>query len=172
MLVLDANILIRAVLGSRALCLLRKYSEQADFFAPDTAFEEAREHLPYILDRRNVPVAPALAILDSLDRLVQTVDFESYVRFEPLPRTSRRRRLAGSSDRARAGLPDLDRGYRLLWLRRGDVDDGSGGVLPGRGRIVTTGLASLSRLTRCLPLLTNASMLLSRKGEQYFRSRQ
>lgn len=38
MLVLDANILIRAVLGSRVLALLCKYVENVDFLAPDTAF--------------------------------------------------------------------------------------------------------------------------------------
>ena len=46
MLVLDANILIRAVLGSRVLGLLRKYGGQVEFIAPDVAFHEAREHLP------------------------------------------------------------------------------------------------------------------------------
>jgi predicted nucleic acid-binding protein len=51
MLVLDANILIRAVLGSRVLSLLRKYAGQMEFLAPDTAFQEAREHLPQILER-------------------------------------------------------------------------------------------------------------------------
>ena len=37
-LVLDANILIRAVLGSRVLSLLRKYARPIEFLAPDTAF--------------------------------------------------------------------------------------------------------------------------------------
>jgi predicted nucleic acid-binding protein len=37
MLVLDANILIRAVLGSRVLALLHTYAEQVEFFTPDTA---------------------------------------------------------------------------------------------------------------------------------------
>ena len=40
MLVLDANILIRAVLGSRVLSLLLKYGGRAEFLAPDTAFQE------------------------------------------------------------------------------------------------------------------------------------
>ena len=66
MLVLDANILIRAVLGSRVLALLRTYAGEVEFLAPDTAFEEAREKLPEILERRKVPVAPAMAILDQL----------------------------------------------------------------------------------------------------------
>lgn len=84
MLVLDANILIRAVLGSRALALLRKYAGQVEFITPDTAFEEAREKLPGILERRKVPVAPAMAILDQLAGVVQAVDGETYRSFEHL----------------------------------------------------------------------------------------
>ena len=92
MLVLDANILIRAVLGSRVLFLLRKYVEQAEFLAPDTAFQEARQQLPGVLERRRVPVAPAMATLDSLGNLVQTVEFETYACFESLARQRLARR--------------------------------------------------------------------------------
>jgi hypothetical protein len=49
MLVLDVSILIRAVLGSRVLGLLRKYAGQVEFLAPDVVFRKAREHLPGIL---------------------------------------------------------------------------------------------------------------------------
>ena len=86
MLVLDANILIRAVLGSRVLSLLRKYADQVEFLAPDSAFEEAREHLPEILEQRNVPLAPALALLELVTTLVQTVEIEAYSRFESVAR--------------------------------------------------------------------------------------
>jgi predicted nucleic acid-binding protein len=86
MLVLDANILIRAVLGSRVLSLLRKYADQIEFLAPDTAFQEAREHLPQILERRNVPLAPALAVLKLVAMLVQTIEVEAYSRFESVAR--------------------------------------------------------------------------------------
>ena len=85
MLVLDANILIRAVLGSRVLFLLRKYSELA-FFAPEAVFEEAREHLPGVLERRKVAAGQALAVLESLGSLVQIVEVETYARFEALAR--------------------------------------------------------------------------------------
>lgn len=61
MLVLDANILIRGVLGSRVLGLLRKYAGQVEFMAPDLAFQETREHLPGILEARRIPAAPAMA---------------------------------------------------------------------------------------------------------------
>jgi predicted nucleic acid-binding protein len=86
MLVLDANILIRAVLGSRVLVLRRTYAEQVEFLTPDTAFEEAREKLPEILERRNVPVAPAMAILNQLVDVVQAVEAETYQSFESLAR--------------------------------------------------------------------------------------
>jgi hypothetical protein len=82
MLLLDANILIRAVLGARVLFILRKYAEPVQFLAPDTAFEEAREHLPEILERRQVPVAPAMITLDLVAGLVQAVEAETYQPFE------------------------------------------------------------------------------------------
>ena len=85
-MVLDANILIRAVLGSRALSLLATYGEQTDFFAPDVAFADAHEHLPVILEKKGVNTAAALAILDSLRGLVQMVEPETYSSFESVAR--------------------------------------------------------------------------------------
>ena len=86
MLVLDANILIRAVLGSRVLGFLLKYAGQVELVAPDVAFQEAREHLPGILEKRNIPPAPAMATLDLLASLVQTVEMETYSSFEAIAR--------------------------------------------------------------------------------------
>lgn len=83
---LDANILIRAVLGSRVLFLLRKYGERVRFLAPDSAFAEAREWLPGILERRQVPAAPAMVALDLLAGLVQIVEAETYEPFADLAR--------------------------------------------------------------------------------------
>ena len=83
---LDANILIRAVLGSRVLFLLRKYAEHVEFLAPDMAFEEAHKHLPGILKKRNVPVASAMATLDLVAKLVQTVELETYAFAESVAR--------------------------------------------------------------------------------------
>lgn len=66
MLVLDANILIRAVLGRRARTIITTYSNTIELFAPDVAFAEAREHLPKVLSKRGPPTEPALALLESL----------------------------------------------------------------------------------------------------------
>jgi hypothetical protein len=45
-IVLDANILVRAVLGSGVSDLLAAHAGRATFLAPDFALDEAREHLP------------------------------------------------------------------------------------------------------------------------------
>ena len=61
MVILDANILIRAVLGKRVREILETHSARVRFFAPDTAFTEAREHLPGILLKRGIEPEVALA---------------------------------------------------------------------------------------------------------------
>jgi PIN domain len=53
MIVLDANILIRAVLGRRVRQLVEIYSAQGfRFVAPDVAFNDARKYLPPLLKKR------------------------------------------------------------------------------------------------------------------------
>ena len=86
MLVLDANILIRAVMGSRVLSLVRKYADRVEFVAPDTTFQEARDWLPEILERRQLPVTPALAALDLIAGLVQRIECEVYSQYEAVAR--------------------------------------------------------------------------------------
>ncbi len=72
-LVLDANILIRAVPGRKVRGLIMDHAEQVDFFASAVCFEDARKYLPELLVKRGVPVEPALAVLDAVARVVQRV---------------------------------------------------------------------------------------------------
>ncbi len=88
-MVLDANILIRAVLGSRVLTILHNFAGQVQFLSP---FAEAREHLPAILARRNIDVSLALATLDLLADIVQIVGGEAYTSFERAARARTDRR--------------------------------------------------------------------------------
>jgi len=64
-LVLDANILIRAVLGVRVRTLLERYEESGEFYSPEACFLEARRYLPQILGNRGrrQPGSPALEAL-------------------------------------------------------------------------------------------------------------
>ena len=45
-IVLDANILIRAVLGKRVRELILEHVTTVKFFAPDVAYADARKYLP------------------------------------------------------------------------------------------------------------------------------
>jgi predicted nucleic acid-binding protein len=102
-LVVDANILIRAVLGTRVRGLIQAHAVSTRFFAPDTAFDEARRHLPALMKKRGVDPAAALSVLTALEGLVQVLEPEVYG----------------------ARQPCLDRGRRLFWNRGGYLDFGS-----------------------------------------------
>jgi predicted nucleic acid-binding protein len=85
-LVLDANILIRGVLGTRVPALIGKYSRRVELFAPDTAFREAAEELPLILRKRKMPEDAGLDALQKLFVLVRAVDPEVYSDLEAISR--------------------------------------------------------------------------------------
>ncbi len=77
-LVLDANILIRAVLGTRVRTLIEVHAAQVSFFAPDVAYADAYHYLPALLEKRGVAVSPALQVLQALEGIVQPMDAELY----------------------------------------------------------------------------------------------
>ena len=77
-LVLDANILIRAVLGPRVRKLLMENAEAIKFFAPDSAYDEARKYLPALLQKRDLASKPAMVVLDLLVTLVEPMELELY----------------------------------------------------------------------------------------------
>jgi predicted nucleic acid-binding protein len=77
-IVLDANILIRAVLGTRVLELIQAHADTVKFFAPDVAYADARKYLPALLKKRGVDPIPAMLVLDALERIVHPVDMEVY----------------------------------------------------------------------------------------------
>lgn len=83
MIVLDANILIRAILGRRVRQLIEDYSRQGvRFFAPDVSFDDAQEYLPVLLEKRGKPEADIAAALDYLRTMIEPVDRELYAIFE------------------------------------------------------------------------------------------
>lgn len=77
-IVLDANILIRAVLGSRVRELILANVGTVQFFAPDSAYIEARKYLPALLEKRRVSAGAAMQVLDMLERIVQPMALELY----------------------------------------------------------------------------------------------
>jgi predicted nucleic acid-binding protein len=77
-LVLDANILIRAVMGRRARQLIKRYSAEVELVAPDTAFLEAEEHLPQLCANLGLPLDPAMAVYSKVCEVVQELPAPAY----------------------------------------------------------------------------------------------
>jgi PIN domain len=84
-LVLDANILMRAVPGKRVRELLNQYGGRIRFVAPDVAFHDARKHLPRVIHQRGLEERPFMDYFESLEKVIQTVEREAYANFELWP---------------------------------------------------------------------------------------
>ncbi len=95
MIVLDADILIRAVLGRRVRQLLEEYAgRKTRLYAPDAAFADAQRYLPSLLEKRGKPTADVSAALKYLQTLVEPVGQETYGDFE----AEARQRLRGRDE--------------------------------------------------------------------------
>lgn len=81
-LVLDANILIRAVLGQRVRRILEAHAESISFFVPETAYEEAVEHLTALVVKRGGDPRKAVATLKAMAALATMVGDDLYSDFE------------------------------------------------------------------------------------------
>ena len=77
-LILDANILIRAVLGSKVRNLLIEFSQSVEFFTPDVCLEDAQKYLPILFEKRSLPAEPALKVLSNLQCLLKIIDKSLY----------------------------------------------------------------------------------------------
>lgn len=91
-IVLDANILIRAVLGGRVRELIFDNASTVKFFAPDVAYADARRYLPALLKKRGVDASAAMLVLDHLESVVRPIDAEVYggMRLQALQRIAAR----------------------------------------------------------------------------------
>jgi len=82
-IVLDANILIRAVLGVRVTALLERYSGRVGFYTPERCFEDAARYLPPIFAKRpHMDLGTAMQALSALMRIVHPLDETVYNTFE------------------------------------------------------------------------------------------
>ena len=85
-LVLDANILIRAVFGRRVQEILEFYENVASFCSPDVCFQDARKYIPDLSERRSVDAAIGLTVLEEIGRIEEPVDRSLYEDFENIAR--------------------------------------------------------------------------------------
>lgn len=76
-LVLDANILIRAVFGERVRQILETYEDAVAFYAPDLCFLDAERYIPDIAQRRNFSAELADSVLLCSNAFQTVVAFSS-----------------------------------------------------------------------------------------------
>jgi len=88
--VLDANILLRAVFGVRVRGILDAYEGAASIYSPDVCFDDARKYIPTLAAKRNFSPDAALTVMDRLDLIVECVDYTLYKKHE----TSSRDRIS------------------------------------------------------------------------------
>jgi hypothetical protein len=80
-LVLDANILIRAVFGRRVREIWEFYENVASFCSPDVCFQDARKYIPDLSEHRAVDAAIGVTVLEEVGRIVEPVDRSLYEDF-------------------------------------------------------------------------------------------
>jgi predicted nucleic acid-binding protein len=96
-LVLDANILIRAVLGTRAVQHISGYALAVIFLTIEEAFEDAATYLPEVLSRRGLDemeTQAAFQKLESLRHILHVIPNEVFAHLEP----EARERLKGRDE--------------------------------------------------------------------------
>jgi predicted nucleic acid-binding protein len=81
-LVLDANILLRAVFGVRVRELLEAYEDTVAFYSPDVCFADARKYIPQIAAKVKTDSGIVLSLLDQIGRIVNIVDSSLYEAYE------------------------------------------------------------------------------------------
>ena len=90
--VVDANILLRAIFGKRVSGVLSKF-ENAEFYTPEHCLQEARKNVPIIAKRKKVDTPSVLQLLDELleEGMILPIDHNSYdgLRERALSRTAK-----------------------------------------------------------------------------------
>jgi predicted nucleic acid-binding protein len=90
--ILDANILVRAVLGRRVRLQLEKYLASIRFCTPQGCFEEARRNIPAIAARLGDDANRILERLQELNMFVEELEISDYVEYEKSARARMRSR--------------------------------------------------------------------------------
>lgn len=91
-LVLDANILLRAVFGTRVRQILEAYEDAVVFYSPEVCFAETEKYITEVAKRRGLDSKLAKSILEHVSLIVQPVDKSLYEDHEKLARERIERR--------------------------------------------------------------------------------
>jgi hypothetical protein len=82
----DANILVRAVLGKWVRAVIEAHAEKAAFFVPEVSYSETEEHLATLVARRAGDPEKALTLLRPWRSLMVPIGSDVYGKYETEPR--------------------------------------------------------------------------------------
>ena len=88
-LVLDANILISAVVGNKAHQIISQHESNINFLTAEEAFLDAEEYVPQIIAKRggdNNDINAAMEKLEILKKFIQAVPASDLIAFENVAR--------------------------------------------------------------------------------------
>ncbi len=77
-LVLDTNILLRAVFGVKVPAILAKYGKEVDFFTPAFCYEELRKYAYTIGEKKGLSVEYIGEITNRLEKIVRPISEDVY----------------------------------------------------------------------------------------------
>ncbi len=77
-IVIDANILVRAVLGERVRNLIIEHHQAVEFFIPDVCVADAQKYLPILFEKRKLRSDIAIDLLEKILTLLNVVDIDLY----------------------------------------------------------------------------------------------
>ena len=81
-IVIDANIIVRAVLGTKVAGLLKKNFEHIRFYTPEVCLHDAIRHIPGICQKRNISEQISFEMLDKLKPFITPVESYLYKPYE------------------------------------------------------------------------------------------
>jgi len=73
-LIVDANILVRAALGTRVRSILEGFHRKTTFSAPDVCLSDARKKIPEICRKHGLDQNQAFDVLTYLEKIVEFVE--------------------------------------------------------------------------------------------------
>jgi predicted nucleic acid-binding protein len=72
-IVVDANIIIRAVLGTTVRNIIVSHAEKTAFYTSSLSIEEVNKHLPKLFEKRGQDPSKAVTLLNSLSGFISEV---------------------------------------------------------------------------------------------------
>jgi PIN domain len=124
-LVLDANILLRAVFGVRVRALLETYEDSVSFYTPDICFSDALKYISLITATRQPDPSPGLLILNQLARLIEIVDQSLYEEYEVFARERMPPEMSGTGQSWQPRCCSIAQSgpkTRIFWQRSSNLD--------------------------------------------------